>query len=196
MSSPAVVPLNMLGPYHLDFILKNHLFCRRKEPMIAIGGGVCLDVAGLTANLYRRNTPVIKVNIFTIYFSCFSWPIVKAMRLLYMWTSWASLSTIKIAFWMGCILLDIHHRWQMTACLWLCIASNLARPNSLMHLLTKTFGRGSIPYVGSSSSCIKMKVCCCRSPQLSWLPLMHLLESRLLSILRTRRTNLGPIVHL
>lgn len=29
--------------------------------MIAIGGGVCLDVAGLTANLYRRNTPVIKV---------------------------------------------------------------------------------------------------------------------------------------
>ena len=34
---------------------------RRKEPIIAIGGGVCLDVAGLTANLYRRNTPVIKV---------------------------------------------------------------------------------------------------------------------------------------
>lgn len=34
---------------------------RRKEPIIAIGGGVCLDVAGLSANLYRRNTPVIKV---------------------------------------------------------------------------------------------------------------------------------------
>ena len=34
---------------------------RRKEPIIAIGGGVCLDVAGLAANLYRRNTPVIKV---------------------------------------------------------------------------------------------------------------------------------------
>ena len=31
--------------------------------MIAIGGGVCLDVAGLTANLYRRNTPVIKVRL-------------------------------------------------------------------------------------------------------------------------------------
>lgn len=36
---------------------------RRKEPIIAIGGGVCLDVAGLSANLYRRNTPVIKVSI-------------------------------------------------------------------------------------------------------------------------------------
>jgi hypothetical protein len=35
--------------------------CRRKEPIIAIGGGVCLDVAGLSANLYRRNTPIIKV---------------------------------------------------------------------------------------------------------------------------------------
>lgn len=35
--------------------------CRRKEPIIAVGGGVCLDVAGLSANLYRRNTPVIKV---------------------------------------------------------------------------------------------------------------------------------------
>ena len=34
---------------------------RRKEPIIAIGGGVCLDVAGLAANLYRRNTPLIKI---------------------------------------------------------------------------------------------------------------------------------------
>ncbi|KAK9832663.1 hypothetical protein WJX81_008668 [Elliptochloris bilobata] len=34
---------------------------RRKEPIVAIGGGVCLDVTGLAANLYRRNTPVIKV---------------------------------------------------------------------------------------------------------------------------------------
>lgn len=34
---------------------------RRKEPIIAVGGGVCLDVAGLAANLFRRNTPVIKV---------------------------------------------------------------------------------------------------------------------------------------
>ncbi len=39
--------------------------CRRKEPIIAIGGGVCLDVCGLAANLYRRNTPVIKVWITT-----------------------------------------------------------------------------------------------------------------------------------
>ena len=36
---------------------------RRKEPVIAIGGGVCLDVCGLAANLYRRNTPVIKVRL-------------------------------------------------------------------------------------------------------------------------------------
>jgi len=35
--------------------------CRRQEPIIAIGGGVCLDVAGLAANLYRRNTCIIKV---------------------------------------------------------------------------------------------------------------------------------------
>jgi hypothetical protein len=31
--------------------------------LIAIGGGVCLDVVGLAANLYRRNTPVIKVRL-------------------------------------------------------------------------------------------------------------------------------------
>ncbi|KAI8826904.1 Dehydroquinate synthase-like protein [Fimicolochytrium jonesii] len=34
---------------------------RRREPIIAIGGGVTLDIAGLAANLYRRNTPIIKV---------------------------------------------------------------------------------------------------------------------------------------
>ncbi|KAK3281372.1 hypothetical protein CYMTET_10831 [Cymbomonas tetramitiformis] len=34
---------------------------RRKEPIIAIGGGVLLDIAGLAANLFRRNTPIIKV---------------------------------------------------------------------------------------------------------------------------------------
>eukprot|EP00775_Hariotina_reticulata_P007120 gene7119-7334_t len=34
---------------------------RRQEPIIAIGGGVCLDAAGLAANLYRRNTGIIKV---------------------------------------------------------------------------------------------------------------------------------------
>lgn len=36
---------------------------RRQEPIIAIGGGVCLDVAGLAANLYRRNTCIIKVGV-------------------------------------------------------------------------------------------------------------------------------------
>ncbi|XP_026187540.1 2-epi-5-epi-valiolone synthase-like isoform X1 [Mastacembelus armatus] len=34
---------------------------RRSEPIIAIGGGVCLDVVGLAASLYRRRTPYIKV---------------------------------------------------------------------------------------------------------------------------------------
>lgn len=34
---------------------------RRKEPVIAIGGGVLLDIAGLAANLYRRGIPYIRV---------------------------------------------------------------------------------------------------------------------------------------
>ncbi|KAJ3031511.1 hypothetical protein HDV00_008262 [Rhizophlyctis rosea] len=34
---------------------------RRNEPIIAIGGGVTLDLVGLAANLWRRNTPVIKL---------------------------------------------------------------------------------------------------------------------------------------
>ena len=41
--------------------IENAKLNRRKEPLIAIGGGVCLDICGLAANLYRRNTPVIKV---------------------------------------------------------------------------------------------------------------------------------------
>lgn len=49
-----------LGPAAASFIFSDSP-CRRKEPIIAIGGGVCLDVAGLAANLYRRNTPIIKV---------------------------------------------------------------------------------------------------------------------------------------
>jgi len=47
---------------HLETL--NHLSCdmrRRNEPIIAIGGGVTLDIAGLAANMYRRNTPVIKI---------------------------------------------------------------------------------------------------------------------------------------
>jgi 3-dehydroquinate synthase len=34
---------------------------RRREPMIAIGGGVLLDIAGLVASLYRRGTPIIRI---------------------------------------------------------------------------------------------------------------------------------------
>jgi 3-dehydroquinate synthase len=34
---------------------------RRHEPIIAVGGGVLLDIAGLTASLYRRGTPVVRV---------------------------------------------------------------------------------------------------------------------------------------
>ncbi|MBF0431146.1 MAG: sedoheptulose 7-phosphate cyclase [Fibrobacteria bacterium] len=34
---------------------------RRSEPLIAIGGGVLLDVVGLAASLYRRGIPYIKV---------------------------------------------------------------------------------------------------------------------------------------
>ncbi|XP_072276856.1 2-epi-5-epi-valiolone synthase-like [Pyxicephalus adspersus] len=34
---------------------------RRTEPIIAIGGGVCLDAVGLAASLYRRRTPYIRV---------------------------------------------------------------------------------------------------------------------------------------
>ncbi|XP_072305224.1 2-epi-5-epi-valiolone synthase-like [Eucyclogobius newberryi] len=34
---------------------------RRSEPIVAIGGGVCLDVVGLAASLYRRRTPYIRV---------------------------------------------------------------------------------------------------------------------------------------
>ncbi|XP_068450792.1 2-epi-5-epi-valiolone synthase [Clinocottus analis] len=34
---------------------------RRMEPIIAIGGGVCLDTVGLAASLYRRRTPYIRV---------------------------------------------------------------------------------------------------------------------------------------
>jgi transaldolase len=34
---------------------------RRLEPVIAIGGGVCLDVVGLAASMFRRRTPYIRV---------------------------------------------------------------------------------------------------------------------------------------
>ncbi|WP_116245343.1 sedoheptulose 7-phosphate cyclase [Nocardiopsis sp. FIRDI 009] len=34
---------------------------RRREPVIAVGGGVLTDIVCLTANLYRRGTPVVRV---------------------------------------------------------------------------------------------------------------------------------------
>ena len=34
---------------------------RRTEPVIGIGGGVCLDVVGLAASLFRHKTPYIRV---------------------------------------------------------------------------------------------------------------------------------------
>lgn len=34
---------------------------RRSEPIIGIGGGVCLDLVGLAATLFRRRTPYIRV---------------------------------------------------------------------------------------------------------------------------------------
>merc|ERR1712193_20663 len=34
---------------------------RRTEPVIAIGGGVCLDVVGLAGAMFRRRTPYIRV---------------------------------------------------------------------------------------------------------------------------------------
>merc|ERR1719464_466017 len=34
---------------------------RRHEPVLAIGGGVCLDVVGLAASMFRRRTPYIRV---------------------------------------------------------------------------------------------------------------------------------------
>ena len=34
---------------------------RRREPVVAIGGGVVLDIVGMAANLYRRGVPFIRV---------------------------------------------------------------------------------------------------------------------------------------
>lgn len=35
--------------------------CRRREPFLAIGGGVLLDIAGMAACLYRRGVPFVRV---------------------------------------------------------------------------------------------------------------------------------------
>merc|ERR1719262_1022678 len=34
---------------------------RRLDPLITIGGGVCMDIAGFAASMYRRRTPYIRV---------------------------------------------------------------------------------------------------------------------------------------
>ena len=34
---------------------------RKVEPVLAVGGGVCLDVVGLASSLYRRKTPYIRI---------------------------------------------------------------------------------------------------------------------------------------
>merc|ERR1719504_582400 len=41
--------------------MKNWKIDRRTEPVIAIGGGVCLDVVGFAASMFRRRTPYIRV---------------------------------------------------------------------------------------------------------------------------------------
>ena len=34
---------------------------RRLDPVIAIGGGVCMDIVGFAASIYRRRTPYVRV---------------------------------------------------------------------------------------------------------------------------------------
>merc|ERR1711871_1493395 len=41
--------------------MKDFKIDRRHEPVIAIGGGVCLDVVGFAASMFRRRTPYIRV---------------------------------------------------------------------------------------------------------------------------------------
>ena len=42
-------------------IIENFGLLRRSEPILAIGGGVLLDMIGLAANIFRRGVPYIKV---------------------------------------------------------------------------------------------------------------------------------------
>merc|ERR1719482_2118708 len=44
-----------------DKKMKEFNIDRRTEPVLAIGGGVCLDVVGLASTLFRRRTPYIRV---------------------------------------------------------------------------------------------------------------------------------------
>merc|ERR1711959_681052 len=41
--------------------MKDFNIDRRHEPVIAIGGGVCLDVVGFASSMFRRRTPYIRV---------------------------------------------------------------------------------------------------------------------------------------
>lgn len=41
--------------------LKKFSIDRRRDPILAFGGGVILDVSALSANLWRRGTPIIKI---------------------------------------------------------------------------------------------------------------------------------------
>jgi len=46
--------------YLIDECIKYKL--KRKEPIIAIGGGILLDIVGFTASIYRRGIPYIKIS--------------------------------------------------------------------------------------------------------------------------------------
>merc|ERR1711920_646719 len=41
--------------------IDEHGIDRRFDPVIAIGGGVCMDIVGFAASIYRRRTPYIRV---------------------------------------------------------------------------------------------------------------------------------------
>lgn len=63
-----IIPIEASEQYKITetlFIVLKELdefkLLRRKEPVIAIGGGVLLDIVGLAANLYRRGIPYVRV---------------------------------------------------------------------------------------------------------------------------------------
>merc|ERR1712032_576462 len=41
--------------------IDEHGIDRRFDPVIAIGGGVCMDIVGFAASIYRRRTPYVRV---------------------------------------------------------------------------------------------------------------------------------------
>ena len=52
--------------------LDSHSLSRKSEPVIAIGGGVILDIAAFAASIYRRGVPIIKIptNLLSIVDAC------------------------------------------------------------------------------------------------------------------------------